>query len=95
MRVISRKRLVEFSRIHPDAGGPLTSWFREVKRARWTSTADISAAYRTADFVGNDRIVFNIGGNKYRLVVRYRAPIVYIRFIGTHSEYDRIDASQI
>jgi len=95
VRVISRKRLVEFWQEHPDAKGPLTSWFREVKHARWTSTADIKAAYRSADFVGNDRIVFNIGGNKYRLVVRYRPPIVYIRFIGTHSEYDRIDASQV
>ena len=67
--MISRKRLVEFWQEHPDAKGPLTSWFREVKHARWTSTADIKAAYRSADFVGNDRIVFNIGGNKYRLVV--------------------------
>ena len=95
MWVISRRRLVEFWDKHPNARGPLTSWFREVKRATWQSTADIRVAYRTADFVGNDRIVFNIGGNKYRLVVRYRPPIVYIRFIGTHAEYDRIDPTQI
>ena len=101
--MISRKRLVEFWEKHPDARAPLAAWFTEVKRARWKSTADIRAAFRSADFVRQDRVVFNatrsgrwryIGGNKYRLIVRYRPPIVYIRFIGTHSEYDRIDASQ-
>ena len=92
--MISRKRLVEFWEKHPDARAPLAAWFTEVKRARWKTTADIRAAYRSAGFLGNDRVAFNIGGNKYRLIVLYRLPIVYIRFIGTHAEYDRIDASQ-
>jgi mRNA interferase HigB len=61
----------------------------------WTGTADIRSRYPSASFLGRDRIVFNIGGNKYRLVVRYRLPVVFIRFVGTHAEYDRIDAAAI
>jgi mRNA interferase HigB len=99
MRIISRKTLRLFweqSR-YADAEQPLRAWFREASHADWRSPADIKAAYRSASIVGNDRAVFNIAGNKYRLVVRinYAYRVVYIRFIGTHGQYDRIDVSQI
>jgi mRNA interferase HigB len=81
-----------------DAEQPLKAWFAEVEKASWASSADIRTRYATASFVGNDRVVFNVGGNKYRLIclVRY-APIcaVYVRFVGTHAEYDRIDAAKV
>jgi mRNA interferase HigB len=95
VNVISRKRLVAFWRSHPDARGPLSAWFSEFRKAKWTSTSEIRSRYPSASFLGKDRVVFNIGGNKYRLVVRYRPPIVFIRFVGTHAEYDRIDASTV
>ncbi len=93
--MISRKRLVEFWEEHPDAKGPLSAWFQELKKAKWSDTAEVKRRYSTASFVGNDRIVFNIKGNKYRLIVRYRPPVVFIRFVGTHAEYDRVDAATV
>jgi len=95
VHVISRKRLVEFWEEHPDAKGPLSAWFQEFKEAKWAGTAEVKRRYSTASFVGNDRIVFNIKGNKYRLIVRYRPPVVFIRFVGTHAEYDRVDAATV
>jgi len=95
VRVISRRALREFWGEHPDAKGPLAAWFTEVKKAKWTDTAEIRRRYPSASFVGNDRIVFNIKGNKYRLIVRYHPPIVFIRFVGTHAEYDRVDAAKV
>jgi len=95
VHVISRKRLVEFWEEHPDAKGPLSAWFQELKKAKWSDTAEVKRRYSTASFVGNDRIVFNIKGNKYRLIVRYRPPVVFIRFVGTHAEYDRVDAATV
>jgi mRNA interferase HigB len=80
-----------------DAMQPLVAWFREAEVAEWRSPADIKRHYATASFVGDDRVVFNIGGNKYRLVVavRYELGIVFIRFVGTHAQYDRIDARKV
>ena len=99
MRIISRKALREFweRREYADAEQPLKAWFREASKADWSSPAAIKAAYRSASFVGNDRVVFNIAGNKYRLVVRlnYAYRVVYVRFVGTHRQYDRIDASEV
>lgn len=98
MRVISRKRLREFWEKpgRRDAEQPLKAWFREAARADWASPADVKAAYRSASIVGNSRVVFNIAGNKYRLVVRvnYAYRVVYVRFIGTHREYDMIDVTE-
>lgn len=95
MRLIARKTLVDFwaQPGRGDAERPLRVWLDDVSKARWSSPADIKAEYRIASFVANNRVVFNICGNRYRLVVavHYRAGIVYIRFIGTHAEYDRID----
>lgn len=97
MRIISRKTLRVFWEHHADAKQPLCAWFREACKADWKSPADIKAAYRSASLVGNDRVVFNIGGNKYRLVVRINYPyrVIYIRFVGTHRQYDRIDVRKV
>jgi len=80
-----------------DAKQPLLSWFKEVEKAEWRTPADVKKLYGSADFVGAGRIVFNIAGNKYRIVVWINYPycVVYIRFIGTHRQYDAIDAQSI
>jgi mRNA interferase HigB len=99
MRIISRKALRLFWERpqHTDAEQPLRAWFREASRAVWKTPVEVKAAYRTASIVGNDRVVFNIAGNKYRLVVRinFAYRIVYIRFVGTHRQYDRINAKEV
>ena len=95
MNVISRKRLIAFSKLHPDARAPLAAWFAELRKARWSDTAELRRRFPAASFVGKDRVVFDIHGNKYRLIVRYRPPVIFIRFVGTHAEYDRVDATTI
>ncbi|MBI5583337.1 MAG: type II toxin-antitoxin system HigB family toxin [Deltaproteobacteria bacterium] len=97
MRIISRKRLREFWEHHPDVRQPLQAWHQDTKRAVWKSPSDIKAVYRNASFVGKNRVVFNLKGNDYRLVaaIHYDHGIVFIRFIGTHQEYDRIDAATV
>lgn len=97
MRIISRKALREFWERHPDARQALQAWYADAKRATWKTPADIKNVYRNASFVASNRVVFNIKGNRYRLVVviQYEHGIVYIRFVGTHQEYDRIDAVTI
>ena len=99
MRIIARRTLREFwdQRSHRDAEHPLRAWFAEARRAAWRTPTDIKAAYRNASFVGNDRVVFNVGGNKYRLVVavKYSAQLVFVRFVGTHADYDKIDAGEV
>jgi mRNA interferase HigB len=93
MHVISVKKLREFWEKHPDAEQPLRIWYGDVRRSTWRSTNEIKHNYSTASFLPSNRVVFNIRGNHYRLVVivAYRSGIVYIRFIGAHEEYDRID----
>jgi mRNA interferase HigB len=99
MRIISRKTLRLFweQSSYADSEQPLRAWFREASRADWKSPAEVKAAYRSASIVGDNRVVFNIAGNKYRLVVRinYAYRVVYIRFVGTHAQYDRIDANEV
>lgn len=99
VRIISRAKLREFWERAgcTDARQPLLSWFREVERAAWRSPAEVKKLYRSADFVGEGRIVFNIGGNKYRLVVwvKYSAQLVLIKWVGTHEEYDRTDVTKV
>ena len=97
MRVISRRTLKVFWERHADAEPPLKAWFHETKEARWKSFTDIKARYRSADALRGNRVVFNLKGNTYRLVVHlhYNTGIVFIRFIGTHAEYDKIDATAI
>jgi len=97
MRIMVRNTLREFSRRHPDAKGALDQWFSEVRAARWYNPAEVKAHFRTASVLGGERIVFNICGNKYRLVtsVNFVVGVVYIKFIGTHGEYDKIDARTV
>lgn len=97
MRIISRRMLREFWEKHPDAAVPLQTWFHDVEHATWNSPADIKAVFRSASFLANNRVVFDIKGNTYRLIVIvvYQHELVYIRFIGTHAEYDRIDAAAV
>jgi mRNA interferase HigB len=97
MRIIARRVLREFWEQHPDARQALQAWYADVKPAEWKNPADIKKTYRNASLVANNRVVFNIKGNRYRLVVaiQYEFGTVYIRFIGTHQEYDRIDAAVI
>jgi len=98
MRVISRKTLRDFWE-RPgcrDAEQPLKAWFREAEHADWSNSAEVKAAFRSASIVG-DRVVFNIAGNKYRLVIRVNYPyrVVYVRFIGTHRQYDEINVREV
>jgi mRNA interferase HigB len=89
--------LREFGEANPGAKHALDSWFHEAKHADWRTPADIKAQYGNASIVGNNRVVFNVAGNKFRLVVRidYEFGIIFIRFIGTHCDYDDIDAEEI
>jgi mRNA interferase HigB len=97
MRIIAVSTLKDFWMHHPDAEQPLRAWYDEAKHASWVTPQDIKARYASASFVGSNRVVFNIKGNTYRLVVAvaYRFQILYIKFIGTHAEYDRIDAGTV
>jgi mRNA interferase HigB len=92
MRIIAKRTLREFWARHADVEQPLLAWYREVEREHWATPAELKAKYRSASFVG-DRVVFNIKGNDYRLIVRidYRHEIVFVRFVGTHDAYDDID----
>ena len=97
MRIIARKTLREFWERHTDARQPLQAWYSDVKNAVWKKPSDIKEIYRNASFIANNRVVFNIKGNKYRLavVIQYEHSIVYIRFVGTHREYNKIDVATI
>lgn len=97
MRIISRRRLVEFWELHPDAEQPLRAWHAEAKKASWNSPAEIKATYRSVSILADNRVIFNIKGNTYRLVVivEYSQGKMFIRFVRTHAEYDQIDATMI
>ncbi|MBI5935277.1 MAG: type II toxin-antitoxin system HigB family toxin [Chloroflexi bacterium] len=97
MHVISRKKLSQFWKKHKDAEDALKEWFKEAEHANWRTTNDIKVRYRSADFLQGNRVVFNIKGNQFRLVVKieYQSQVVFIRFVGTHKEYARIDAETI
>ena len=96
MRIIAKKALREFWMAYPDAEDPLLAWFREVEKEDWSNPAQVKEKYRSASFVG-DRVVFNIKGNDYRLVVKINYPrrIVYVRFVGTHKQYDEIYVKEV
>jgi mRNA interferase HigB len=103
VRVISRRSLTKFaeslkgSKDHKAVKAALDAWFHEVVRAKWEGPADLRASYRNASIVGSERVVFNIKGNSYRLVVAvdYRRQSVFIKWFGTHADYDRIDVRTV
>ncbi len=96
MRVVARKTLVEYYERHADAKSAIEEWYKKTSKASWDMFADIKRDFNSVDSVGNQRFVFNIKGNDYRLValVQFKIKMVYIRFIGTHKEYDKIDCSK-
>ena len=93
MRVIKKQTLVAFYTQHRDAETAIEEWYDKVKGADWGNFAQVKESFKTADYVGNKRIVFNIKGNQYRIVtlVLFKIKMVYIRFVGTHKEYDKIE----
>ena len=97
MHVISRKALREFWAGHADSEAALQAWFHEASTADWKNSAELKSKYGGASLINSERVVFNICGNKYRLIARinYMNQTVFIRFVGTHKEYDRIDAETI
>lgn len=97
MRIIAKKALVEFYTKYHDSKNHLEAWYYEVRQERWHDFSSIKAKYRSASLIADNRVVFNVCGNKYRLIVKvnYKAEIVFVRFIGTHKEYDKINAAEV
>ena len=97
MRVIAVSALRDFWAKHPDSELPLKEWYVKTCRANWSSLTEMRYDFNSADYVGNQLYVFNIKGNHYRLIaaVKFTPALVYIRFVGTHSEYDKIDFSTL
>ena len=97
MRVIARKTLRDFYAIHAASRAPLEAWFHEVEAAHWQGPQEIKSRYPSADILPGNRVVFNIKGNAYRLIVKihYNTGILFVRFIGTHADYDKINAITI
>ncbi len=97
MRVIAISTFRAFWERHPDAEQPLKAWYEEVTCATWTQPTDIKAQYRSASVLKNRRVVFNIKGNDYRLIVAiaYKLQIIYVKFVGTHKEFDAVDAETV
>jgi mRNA interferase HigB len=97
MRIIAKRTLREFWERYSDAEEPLLAWFREVEKEDWGQPSQVKEKYRSASFVKGNRVVFNIKGNNYRLVVKINYPyrVIYVRFVGTHVEYDAIDVEGV
>jgi len=98
MQVIARRTLREFWQRHPQAERPLRAWFAVAGKARWSGPADVKRQFgTTVDFVSDNRVIFDLGGNKYRLIVHvsYTFGRVLVKFVGTHAEYDRIDPQTV
>jgi len=97
MRVISRHSLITFCEKYDQARKPMDNWFHKVKEADWKNFSDLKRTFRTADYVGDDRYVFNVHGNEFRIVayIPFQFHAVYIKFVGTHLEYDRINVKTV
>lgn len=97
MRVISTKHILDYYVEHAETEQPLKAWLEEARKANWKKPQEIKDKYGNASFLGGNRVVFNIKGNSYRLVVAvaYKYGAVYVKFIGTHNEYDDIDAETV
>jgi mRNA interferase HigB len=91
MKVLGRDKLLDFSQRHTSAKGALEAWLNEAEKAEWKTSQDIKDRYRSADFLAENRVIFNIKGNHVRLVVkvRYQNGIVVVEWVGTHAEYDK------
>ena len=97
MRIISRKTLISYWEKHPDSEQSLKSWFDEAQNAKWNSANELKQLYRNASIITKKRVVFNIKGNHYRLIVdiEYKLGIIFIVWIGTHKEYDKLNIKEI
>lgn len=97
MRIIPKKAIVACYKKHADAKDALEEWFTKTKNADWDTFEDVKQTFNSVDSVGNDRYVFNIKGNKYRLVglIIFNWKVLYIKFVGTHKEYDNIDCKNV
>lgn len=97
MRIITSRTLRSYWEKRADAEQPLKSWYAIASAADWSTSHDVKATYGNASIVGDNRVVFNIGGNKHRLIVRFDYPrrLGFVRFVGTHREYDKVDASTV
>lgn len=97
MRVVAKKILRDFWEKHSDSEEHLKTWYKEAERAKWTSPNNVKLEYPKASILKSGRVVFNICGNRYRLItqINYLRQWVFIRFIGTHSDYDKIDSEKI
>lgn len=97
MRVILRKTLISFWKKYPDSKQSLKSWFDEVQNANWKTANELKMQYRNASIITKKRVVFNIKGNHYRLVIdiEYKLRIIFIVWIGTHKEYDKLNIKEI
>jgi mRNA interferase HigB len=95
--IVSRKKLRDFWVIYPESEQTLKTWYKVVMKSQWKSSNDIKMQYKNASIVGNNRVVFNICGNKYRLIAKfnYEMQWCWIRFVGTHAQYDKIDSLTI
>lgn len=97
MRIIAKKVLREFWEKHADSQDQLKTWYKEASKANWTNPSDLKAEYAKASILKSGRVVFDICGNKYRLIIdiNYERRWIFIRFIGTHKDYDKIDADKV
>lgn len=97
MRIIAVSTLRRYWEANNDAEEPLKAWYQEARSADWATPHQVKAVYRSASVLGDNRIVFNVAGNKYRLIVKFNYPygIGYIRFVGTHADYDQIVAEKV
>jgi mRNA interferase HigB len=95
--IVAQGNMREFYEKHPDAKNPLLTWYDVTKKADWKTPHDVKQSFKTADPIANSRVVINIAGNKYRLIleINYQNQWVYICFIGTHQEYDKVDAATV
>ena len=97
VHIVSKKKLRDYCNKHKETKSQLEAWYHEVKNAEWKNSQEIKEKYASASIIGDNRVVFNIKGNKYRLVtkINYKMKNVYLRFFGTHKEYDKINAEEI
>jgi len=97
MRIVAKRTLLTFIESHARAEQALLAWHLEASKANWKTPQDIKNQYASASFVGRNRVVFNIKGNDFRLIVAisYQIGVVYVKFVGTHAEYDNVDAATV